>query len=290
MKNERATTWRVRIEVGASDLDVLVAELWSLRTLGLEETDAGVLAYFSGAEPPELGALRTDLEGVRVGTPDLVADQDWERDWRRGLAPRRVGPLWIRPSWCDTQGEPELVIDPRQAFGSGEHATTRLSLALLLDAIGPGDRVLDVGTGSGVLLLGAMRFGALGIALDVDPVACANARDNARANRLELPLFCGTLDALAPSERFDLVVANMLLSHLDGLLPQLCMRARRGLVVSGYLVGERERVHARVGGAGLRLGREERELQSGDVWCASLWRHTRDRHSSSNSSSIDSTE
>ena len=64
MKNEKAMkTWSVRIEAAASDLDVLVAELWSLGTLGLEETDAGVLAYFSGAEPPELGAVRTDLEG-----------------------------------------------------------------------------------------------------------------------------------------------------------------------------------------------------------------------------------
>jgi ribosomal protein L11 methyltransferase len=290
LKNASRRTWRFRIEATASGYEALVAELWSLGTLGLEETGGVVLAYFAGPEAPALASQLAGLAGVEVGAPEPVPDEDWEREWRRGLAPRQVGPLWIRPSWCDSRGEPELVIDPRQAFGSGEHATTRMSLALLLGAIESGDRVLDVGTGSGVLLLGASRFGANGIAFDVDPVSCANARDNALANGLELALFCGTPDALASSARFDVVVANMLLSRMEPLLARLCAHARSALILSGYLASERDRVHARVGEAGMRLAREERESQSGDVWCASLWRHARDRQSSSSSSSIDSTE
>ena len=202
------------------------------------------------------------------------------REWRKGLHPRRVGALWIRPSWCESVGSPELLIDPQQAFGSGEHASTRLALGLLLDILEPGDRLLDVGTGSGILALAALRLGAArACGLETDRTACANALENARHNRLPLQLVCGDIEALA-AVRFEVVVANMLLRELLPCLPRLLGAASRALVLSGYLEEEGPRLEQ-----GLRYGdwqtlREEVEEQSGDRWCARLLGHTRFRQSS----------
>ena len=178
----------------------------------------------------------------------------------------------MRPSFAESQGKPELVIDPQQAFGSGEHATTRL-------ALGPRARraarrataVLDVGTGSGILALGALRMGAgRALGFDSDPVAIANAAENRAKNALPLALFAGTLDALAPGARFDLAVANLLLHELLPCLDALAARARRALVLSGYLAGERARLDAALAGSAWVCVRESSEVQSGDRWCARL--------------------
>ncbi len=284
------TTWRFRIDAAPHQVERLVAELWSLETLGLEETDRGVIAYFDGARAPALRDALACLPDLAIGDAEAVADEDWELEWRRGLAPRRIGRIWIRPSWCGSAGKPELVIDPRQAFGSGEHASTRLALELLLDALEPGDRVLDVGTGSGILLLAALRLGASGLGVEIDPVACANAGDNARTNGLPARFIAGSLEAVSRAERFEVVAANMLWSRLEPWVPRICEHAARLVVLSGHLDRERERVHAHMRRAGWALEREAREPQSGDLWCASRWRHARARQSSSSSSSIDSKE
>ena len=242
----------------------------------MEERESGdgellVLAYFAAAVADDAAlaaAARVDPRARWLGS-EAVPDTDWEQAWRAGLAPRRIAHLWVRPSWCETAGSPEIVIDPKQAFGSGEHATTRLALQLLLEALEPGDTLLDVGCGSGILALGALRCGArAAVGLDLDPIACANAAENQRLNALPLQLFCGTLDALAPAARFDLVVANLLWSQLEGCLPRLLELPRRALVVSGYLEAQRSGALPRLLGSGWERAAERDELQGGDVWCA----------------------
>ena len=135
----RVPNWLVRIEAPEGELERLSAELWSLGTAGVEEiaVPLELRAYFAGEVPrAELERLDDAARGVRVHGPVPVAERDWEREWRAGLAPRRIGALWVRPSFCASAGTPELVIDPQQAFGSGELATTRLALAAAtLDAL-----------------------------------------------------------------------------------------------------------------------------------------------------------
>jgi ribosomal protein L11 methyltransferase len=267
------------IDAPVPERDRLAAELHSWDTLGLLEREQGFVAYFADAAvAAAVHALADARRDVSVRGPFAVPDEDWEQTWRAGLAPRRVAGLWIRPSWYAPQdgGERELVIDPQQAFGSGEHATTRLALELLLRALRPGDRVLDVGTGSGILGLAALRCGAgeaLGIDLDAD--ACRNARENAARNALPLRLVRATTAALRSGTGFPVVVANMLAAELASCLDALAQLAQRDLVLSGYLHAERERWVAPLAAAGWQRAEQLEEVQSGDHWLASRWVHAR---------------
>jgi ribosomal protein L11 methyltransferase len=295
----RAPSLLVRIEAPEAECERLIAELWSLGTSGVEErplegaSHFELRAYFAAAGAPvdALRALADPARGVTVRESEAVEERDWEVAWRAGLAPRRIGKLWVRPSFCASAGSPELVIDPQQAFGSGEHATTRLSLSLLQEELRPSDSLLDLGTGSGILGLGALRLGAArALGLDCDPVAVANAAENRARNELPLALACATLDALAPGARFDVAVANLLLHELLPCLDSLAARARRVLILSGYLARERGALDRALAGSHWELARESSEIQSGDRWCARALVHAAARQASSSASSVVSTE
>ena len=268
-----------RIHGPEGERDRLVGLLWSLGCLGVEERDDALLVYFpAGSSPDAVRALGDAARGVVVEGPDEVPAEDWERSWRQGLAPRQVAGLWIRPSWTESGGEPELVIDPQQAFGSGEHASTRLALALLVEALRSGDAVLDVGTGSGILGLAALRLGARrALGFDVDPDACRNAAENRARNGLPLSLYCGTPEALAPAASFDIVVVNMLAERLAPYAEQLAASSSRVLIVSGLLSDQLERSERRLAALGLEVEARRDERQSGDAWCALLLTHMRAR-------------
>lgn len=288
-------TVRVRIEAPPGEWDRLIGELHALGTLGVEERDspgapASLIAYFEqDLSWAALRALGDAARGVTVHEPEPEPAADWEREWRRGLEPRRVAGLWIRPSWCASRGEPELVVDPEQAFGTGEHATTRLALGLALETLRAGDRVLDFGTGSGILALATLRRGARrAFGFDVDPVACRCARRNAARNALALELWCGSLDALAPGARFELVLANELWSGLSPWLARLAGCAGRALVVSGFLESERPAVVAALAALGLDVARHEGETQGADAWGALVAVHAAARHASSRSRRVSS--
>lgn len=282
-----------RVAAPPAELERLVAELSSLGTLGVEEREAELLAYF-GADCADLARVRELADArrhVSVSGPTPVPDADWEREWRRGLAPRKIAGLWIRPSWCASAGEPELVIDPQQAFGSGEHASTRLALELLLETLRPAETLLDVGTGSGILALAALRRGAArAVAFDTDPIAIVNAAENRARNGLPLALYCGGIEALAARARFDVGVANLLLHELLPCLPTLAARTRRALVLSGQLELERARLEAALPAADWRCVREATEIQSGETWCARLLIHRDALQRSSSAPSVSSSE
>ncbi|MGH7235376.1 MAG: 50S ribosomal protein L11 methyltransferase [Nitrospiraceae bacterium] len=168
-------------------------------------------------------------------TVDSLPDRDWNAVWARSVRPVRIGRrIVIRPSWDRTDlapGEIELIIDPKQAFGTGHHATTRLLVEWLEEVIRAGQRVLDVGTGSGILAMVALRLGAASaLGIDSDPVAIQCALEYATANKFgtELELRTATLAELrgVGATRAHVVVANldrrtlqesagMFRSHLD---------------------------------------------------------------------------
>jgi ribosomal protein L11 methyltransferase len=198
-----------------------------------------------------------------------VDDAGWTDAWKRHYVPQRIGRVVIVPSWMQHEAAPDdavIVLDPGMAFGTGLHPTTRGCLALLQSLRPMPARVLDVGSGSGVLALAALRLGAeTAVALDTDPVAVdatrANAADNGLGSRIVASH--GTLSDVA-TERFPLVLANLVAAVLVELAPRLAAHVAPGgwLLASGIIVGRAAEVVDALGTAGLAL--EER--RDDDDW------------------------
>lgn len=194
---------------------------------------------------------------VQVGD---LPHQDWNRQWALSVKPLRVGRrLMIRPSWetaSSLPGDLDIILDPKQAFGTGHHATTRMLLEWLEELIRGGERVLDVGSGSGILAMAALRLGARSaVGVEIDPVAVDCARECAGQNAFgaELELICGTLSDVAMDTRPDLVVANIDRQTLLLLADELAAFGVAGsrLFFSGLLVEQVEEVMARYASLGL---------------------------------------
>lgn len=156
-----------------------------------------------------------------------LREEDWANAWKRFYKPLRVGRrVLLKPSWEQAEIAPEDIVvelDPGMAFGTGLHPSTRLCIAALEDHVRPGDAVLDVGTGSGVLAIVAHKLGAKTIlATDIDPIAIDVAQENATRNHVPLDVDPGmTVQAgSVPTDmavRFDVIVANILAEVLAKL-------------------------------------------------------------------------
>jgi ribosomal protein L11 methyltransferase len=226
------------------------------------------------------GCLRGGIAADQPGRIPAIAtrtipDQDWNGVWAQSVQPFRVGRRFvIRPSWKSADmaaTDIELIIDPKQAFGTGHHATTQLLLEWLEDVICGGERVLDIGTGSGILAMAALRLGAsrtLGI--DHDPVAIVCALDSAQANRFrdELELRTATVAQLDQQERqrCNLVLANLDRRTILNSLEEFSSLLRGGarLLLSGVLVEDR----AEIADAFARIGASVHASRDRDGWVA----------------------
>ena len=206
-------------------------------------------------------------------------DEDWAWEWKRGLAPRKLTErIVVKPSWTEwraSPGEVVLEIDPEMAFGTGEHATTRGCLRLLDAAIRPGDRVLDVGSGSAILAIAAARLGAGEVvAVEYDPDANLNARDNlarnSGADRVQIIEALADADLLAQLGPVDLILANILSGVIRPLLPAfrqaLAGAENPRLIVSGILNSEHPDVVRDSDAAGFRVA----EIDTEDEWWSAL--------------------
>ena len=198
-----------------------------------------------------------------------VEDTDWLERWKEGYAPQRIGRVVVVPSWLEAElGTDEVAIrlDPGMAFGTGLHPTTRACLALL-QGMGPmPSRALDVGSGSGILALAALRLGAGGVdCLDTDAEAVratlANAAANGLADRVTAKL--GSLPEAPAAEPYPLVLANLVAAVLVELAPRLEAHLAPGgaLLASGIIEGRTEEVVAAFEAAGLVV---EERLDDGE--------------------------
>ncbi len=166
-----------------------------------------------------------------------VPDQDWVRLTQSQFAPVEITPtFWIVPTWHEPPAQARQVIrlDPGLAFGTGTHPTTRMCLRWIAQNKLAGQRVLDYGCGSGILAIGAAKFGAIAIdAVDIDEAAVASAVANAAANQVQLN---AGLPDMAQG-LYQTVLANILATPLKVLAPLLCARVATGgaLVLAGIL-------------------------------------------------------
>ncbi|HEX6988313.1 MAG TPA: 50S ribosomal protein L11 methyltransferase [Bacillota bacterium] len=297
-----ASAWlRVTIPTAGEALEAAAEACLELGAPGVEERDGAVVVHFALPTPDtgpraeaaadlltrldrRLDAVRDAFGPAAVGPVrgDVVADEDWAEGWKRHWRPQAVGrrlmiiPSWLREDGCIQAGRIPLWIDPGMAFGTGDHESTRLALVLLEDAVdrlGSSQplRVLDVGTGSGILAVAAVRLarervgGATGTgapvavwACDHDPLAARVAAENAAANGAAGAVETVVADILEPGAGpdlpgpADLVLANILLPILDAAAPRLCAALRPGglIILSGIATSQREELAARYEGLG----------------------------------------
>ena len=241
-----------RVFVSGGELEL--AQLLDVFPVGVEEVDGGFAVYTDDAGESALSEL------FEISSSSFA--EGWEEAWREFHHGVVVGRFWVGPPWEQpTDGFTPVVIDPGRAFGTGAHATTRLSLDLLQE-LEP-TSLLDVGCGSGVLSIAAAKLGfAPIIAVDNEQDAVEIADLNAHANGVSLTAY--RADALVDDlPRADVVIANVALDVVEALLPLLDARLA---ITSGYL--ERDELRAP---GWHRLERRDRE-----GWAADLFEREQD--------------
>ena len=225
----------------------MLAELVELAPAGFEQVDGdGFVEFALYGAPGELPALPrgpAHISGIPVEVSGEELSDDWAERWREFHKPIAVGRLYVRPPWSEPLADSiDVVIDPAQAFGTGAHPTTRLSLELLLDL--PPAPLVDLGCGSGVLGIAASKLGFTPVtALDHDPAAIDATLDNARANGVALDRVERHDLRTDPAPVAPVMTANLmrpLLLRVAELLPE----QPETLIVSGLIEGEEEEVAA----------------------------------------------
>ncbi len=222
---------------------------------GYAVTSVAVTAYLPVDERLEntLLTLKAALREVKrvhkiPGSSDeitvrFVAEEDWANAWKQYFKPQKIGErIVVKPTWeayDPAPGEIVLEIDPGMAFGTGLHATTRLCLNGLEQHVFPGATVADVGTGSGILAVGAILLGAgHAEAVDNDPIAVRIAQENVTLNGVADRVRVSE-SSVPPSGEYNFVIANILAHVIMALATQLFSATKPGgmLIASGILAG-----------------------------------------------------
>ena len=270
---------RLAVRCPAERAEGVLAELLEMAPSGVEQVDApdgleGVVEYAvygARGELPELGGLDAVAGAGRVEVRAEEVPDDWTERWKRFYFPVLIGGrLYVRPPWEEPAhrgGVEEVVIDPGGAFGTGTHPTTRMCLELLLE-VESGGSFCDLGCGSGVLAIGAVKLGfdpVLGA--DADRTALDETLRNARANGAEVEVRHVDLRR-EPAPAADAVAANLTAGLCEAVARSWAERgARPGTaIMSGFLREEADRVAAALAEARL----EERRRVVGGEWAAIL--------------------
>jgi len=225
--------------------------------------------------------LLTESFGAEPGTflsAAEITDFGWAEKWKENFKPSRIGKrITVKPSWEPYSPSPEEVvvtIDPGQAFGTGTHETTQMCLQFLEEAFDGTPtplRVLDVGTGTGILGIAAALLGApLTLGIDVDPTGVEVAGENARVNGVEDRFHAAMTPLSCVEGRYDLILANVLAEILSDLKQEIADRLEPGgkLILSGIISEKGDWVAKEYEAAGFRLAGRKEEGQ----WTALLLR------------------
>lgn len=266
----------------AGNEDLLVAELFLLGASGFQSTDPDpdgdieLTAFFEGAAPDELDAATAAALAVEILGGEAIPERDWLTEYRALARPIEVGRHFV----CDPRdvddpavesdrpvlnGRTLLHIPAQTAFGTGSHESTRLAIELLEDEADEGRlagrRVLDVGTGSGILCFVAEKLGAgFAAGYDIDAPAVCIAHLNAKLNGCRGRLFAADAAALAPAPSFDLLLVNELPERILGEYPPIlaCLKEGGRVISSGNLLVRRDELLASFAGLGLQPAGERR--------------------------------
>jgi len=261
--------YAVEVEIARVGETAATTQLWAFNTTGVEISEdiknpdfITLRAYFNTAPDTEKlrGQILRNLKlidlpefALRGITSLTVADRDWLAEWKKGYEPIAIGErLLICPSWKRDQARNTdrvvIEIDPGMAFGTGTHETTRGCLEML-EKYWQGGSLLDIGTGTGILAIAAIKLhpGSRVVGFDLDPEAVAVALENAAINGVadEIEIEVNKLGSFHGQE-FDLVLANLTADVIIPLSPEFpqVLKSERSLIVSGILSEQTDDVRA----------------------------------------------
>ncbi len=270
--------WRVSLQITADAEEAVAALLESLfgQTASIytdAETNRTTCTVFLSSRPdrPALQRLQAGLYRIREfglnrGAGHIavrrIRKEDWADSWKRHFKSFTIGSqLLVKPSWSRRRvaGSQKLVvIDPGLSFGTGQHPTTRFCLTQLANVRdrNASQSFLDAGTGSGILAIGAAKLGYSPVAaFDFDPIAVSVARQNAIKNRVRLKILCADIARLVPSEKYDVVCANLTADLLERCARKLkvLLRPAGVLILAGILRTEFDSIRSRFEEPGFSL-------------------------------------
>jgi ribosomal protein L11 methyltransferase len=276
----------VRCPSGGDRSALLADGLVSLGARGAEERQGWYVSYFP--EPPDVDAFLRRAHEVLVAETGLEpisvrhawqAHEEWAETWRRGLVARRVTErIIVHPSWDEptdlSPADVVIALDPGMAFGTAEHGTTRGCLRLLDGTVRSGDRVLDVGAGSGILSIAAAHLGAASVvAIEGDSLACEALAENVERNGVspcvEIVESFATRESLAATAPVSGIIANIETGLLRPLFEGFyeALEPAGWLIVSGILDHEWTAVEEVLTG----IGFDREEVDSDGEWRSGLF-------------------
>jgi ribosomal protein L11 methyltransferase len=267
----------VRVAPGARRDDVMAA-LFDAGAQGVQELGDALITHVPDQEIANaiVCAVLAVADDVQVDTEPLP-DVDWSEQWKRSIRAQELGAIAVVPPWLADGRDPSrtVVIEPAMAFGTGEHATTRGVVRLMQRVLRGGEHVADLGAGSAVLGIAAVKLGAASVAaIEIDPDAITNAEENVRRNGVEdrVRVIEGDAATLLPLVApVQLVLANIISSVLTELLPVIALALTDDgrAILSGILLAERADMLRTLSHANWRIVDEDSE----DAW----WSATIDR-------------
>jgi ribosomal protein L11 methyltransferase len=240
------------------DSDFLSGVMWDFDITGLLEDDDHISIFTSETSKTTekqiidvLKKLQKDMliESFRI-EKEILEDKNWNELWEKSREVIRVSDrIVIKPTFKDYDTKPNeivLIIDPKMSFGTGEHQTTKLVLRLLEKYVQKEMKVLDVGSGTGILAIASVKLGALkSVAVDFDEICLENCRENCSLNQVSnlVEVLTGEIDIVGEKD-FDLILANIQKNVLLEIAQKIKMKTRKNgiIILSGLLKEDEESV------------------------------------------------
>lgn len=246
---------RLHIQLHDDFHELLIAELFELDFEGFEQEDNLLIASIPSTrlddvKREEIERSLYSFEDAKLINEELVLPQNWNSNWEQSIEPQSIGQFYVRPTWSkelvESSDLTELLIDPKMAFGTGYHATTRLILEWISEIIQENDAVLDAGTGTGILGIAALKIGAKSVfGFDIDEWSEDNCKENIVLNGVSnFEVQLGSIEVVPQNSTFDVILANINRNTLITLIPDLLFYLRKGgtLLLSGLLQEDEETI------------------------------------------------
>jgi len=250
---------RYKIKANPFNPEILSSILWELDIEGINEEDDLLYVFTSQESRTNHKSISNQLKKLKKEDliqnfnveEEIIQYKNWNEEWEKKLKVVKISDkIVIRPSFREykkQENEIVITIDPKMSFGTGEHATTKLVILMLEKYLKTGDRILDVGSGTGILSIAAANLGAsYALAIDKDEWCFENGKENCLLNKVENKIEIRNCEASEVEEKdFSLIISNIQKNVLKEIAPEFKKRIRQNgiLILSGILVGDKKEMN-----------------------------------------------